>query len=125
MIFVTFVLQSIYESHNIPGTLDDHTFFTSLHEDAKIIIKIIKPQGYMHKLIIQGVYSFNSASNMLQGKRAMLSLTTGGDPSSFSNHGIMGDIDLTLWPIQVCCYHFIYTEDIVAGKIFFILAHAV
>ena len=31
----------------------------------------------------------------------MLSTTLGGNQDSYSDHGIMGDINITLWPLQV------------------------
>lgn len=36
----------------------------------------------------------------LRGRRAMLSLTTGGPPSIYGPRGRNGDIELILWPIQ-------------------------
>lgn len=40
---------------------------------------------------------------VLQDKKAMLSFTTGSHESMFSANGINGDINVTLWPLQVLC----------------------
>lgn len=36
-----------------------------------------------------------------QDKKAMLSFTTGSQESMFSANGINGDMNVTLWPLQV------------------------
>ena len=38
---------------------------------------------------------------LLQDKKAMLSFTTGSNESMFSADGINGDMNVTLWPLQV------------------------
>ena len=44
---------------------------------------------------------------VFQGKRALLSLTTGGGPSIYSPRGLNGDIDMLLFPIQHGMLHFV------------------
>ena len=37
-------------------------------------------------------------------KKVVLSFTTGGTEDFFSNTGIFGDMDVILWPLQVCIF---------------------
>jgi len=39
--------------------------------------------------------------NLCQEKKAMLSFTTGSHETMFSSNGINGDMNVTLWPVQV------------------------
>jgi NAD(P)H dehydrogenase (quinone) len=47
------------------------------------------------------------SSGVLRGKRAMLSLTTGGPPNIYSARGLNGDIDNLLFPIQHGMLYFV------------------
>jgi NAD(P)H dehydrogenase (quinone) len=47
------------------------------------------------------------SSGVLRGKRAMLSLTTGGPPTIYSPRGLNGDIDTLLFPIQHGMLYFV------------------
>lgn len=38
----------------------------------------------------------------LQNKKTLLSITTGGSGSMYSPQGVHGDMNILLWPIQVC-----------------------
>lgn len=41
---------------------------------------------------------------LLQNKKAVLSITTGGSGSMYSLQGIHGDMNIILWPIQVSSF---------------------
>lgn len=43
---------------------------------------------------------------LLQNKKAVLSITTGGSGSMYSLQGIHGDMNILLWPIQVPHFQF-------------------
>jgi NAD(P)H dehydrogenase (quinone) len=47
------------------------------------------------------------SSGVFRGKRAMLSLTTGGPPTIYSPRGLNGDIDTLLFPIQHGMLYFV------------------
>lgn len=47
------------------------------------------------------------SSGVFRGKRAMLSLTTGGGPSIYSPRGLNGDMDALLFPIQHGMLYFV------------------
>lgn len=47
------------------------------------------------------------SNGVFKGKRALLSLTTGGPPSIYSPRGLNGDIDILLFPIQHGILHFV------------------
>ena len=47
------------------------------------------------------------SNGVFRGKRAMLSLTTGSPPSSYSPRGLNGDIDAILFPIQHGILYFV------------------
>ena len=47
------------------------------------------------------------SNGVFKGKRAMLSLTTGGGPSIYSPRGLNGDIDTLLFPIQHGMLYFV------------------
>ncbi len=47
------------------------------------------------------------SNGVLKGKRAMLSLTTGGPPNIYSPRGLNGDLDNLLFPIQHGMLYFV------------------
>ncbi|XP_055964512.1 ribosyldihydronicotinamide dehydrogenase [quinone]-like [Sorex fumeus] len=66
-------------------------------------------KGWMDRVFCQG-FAFNFPkyfeSGLLKGKRAVLSITTGGPANTYSKTGSRGDIRCYLWPIQHGTLHF-------------------
>ncbi|XP_055964460.1 ribosyldihydronicotinamide dehydrogenase [quinone]-like [Sorex fumeus] len=66
-------------------------------------------KGWMDRVLCQG-FAFDFPgffeSGFLKGKRAVLSITTGGSADMYSKTGISGDIRCYLWPIQHGTLHF-------------------
>ncbi|XP_067351499.1 NAD(P)H dehydrogenase [quinone] 1 isoform X2 [Channa argus] len=61
-------------------------------------------KGWMDRVLTQGfAFSLEKMYNngTFKGKKAMLSFTTGATQSMFQPDGINGDINITLWPLQV------------------------
>ncbi|XP_069117200.1 ribosyldihydronicotinamide dehydrogenase [quinone]-like [Argopecten irradians] len=61
-------------------------------------------KGWFDRVLIAG-FAFAFPNNifdngLLKGKRAILSLTTSGSETMYSDRGISGDIRVTLWPIH-------------------------
>ncbi|KAK2143220.1 hypothetical protein LSH36_863g00035 [Paralvinella palmiformis] len=61
-------------------------------------------KGYFDRVMTEG-YSFELPSKiyddaLLKGKRAVLSFTTGSKRDYYGEKGIMGDINVILWPLQ-------------------------
>lgn len=56
--------------------------------------------------VLQDGFAFNFEKNqildrgLMAGKKAILSLTTGGTRAMLSDHGVSGDVNVLLWPIQ-------------------------
>ncbi|XP_041700384.1 NAD(P)H dehydrogenase [quinone] 1-like isoform X3 [Coregonus clupeaformis] len=61
-------------------------------------------KGWMDRVLTLG-FAYTSEKRYSQGifkdKKAMLSFTTGSQESMFSANGINGDMNVTLWPLQV------------------------
>ncbi|EPY80377.1 NAD(P)H dehydrogenase [quinone] 1 isoform c [Camelus ferus] len=59
---------------------------------------------------ITGKFAYTYAAMYDKGpfrnKKAVLSITTGGSGSMYSLHGIHGDLNIILWPIQSGTLHF-------------------
>ncbi|XP_069586849.1 ribosyldihydronicotinamide dehydrogenase [quinone] isoform X3 [Ranitomeya imitator] len=64
-------------------------------------------KGWLCEDIIKEQKKIQEADLVIfQGKRAMLSFTTGGTEQMFSKEGLSGDIRYLLWPIQHGIMHF-------------------
>ncbi|XP_060070841.1 NAD(P)H dehydrogenase [quinone] 1-like [Ylistrum balloti] len=56
--------------------------------------------------VLQDGFAFNFETKqildngLMAGKKALLSITTGGTRSMLSDHGVSGDINVLLWPLQ-------------------------
>jgi NAD(P)H dehydrogenase (quinone) len=60
-------------------------------------------KGWVDRVLAAGLtYSFGTwySNGVFKGKRAMLSLTTGGPPSIYSPRGLNGDLNMILFPIN-------------------------
>lgn len=62
-------------------------------------------KGWFDRVLIEGVaFDFSTAclldEGFLKGKKAVLSVTTGGSEKMLSPYGLSGDINVILWPIQ-------------------------
>ncbi|XP_033736511.1 NAD(P)H dehydrogenase [quinone] 1-like [Pecten maximus] len=66
--------------------------------------------------VLQDRFAFNFVTNqildngLMSGKKALMSITTGGTGEMLSDHGVSGDINVLLWPIQygtlrTCGFH--------------------
>ncbi|XP_053569069.1 ribosyldihydronicotinamide dehydrogenase [quinone] isoform X2 [Bombina bombina] len=66
-------------------------------------------KGWIDRVFIKG-FAFNVPSHrcdgLLQGKKALLSFTTGGTKEMYSKEGAKGDIQLVIWPIHHGILHF-------------------
>lgn len=66
-------------------------------------------KGWMDRVLCQG-FAFDFPkfydSGFLQGKLAILSLTTGGAAEMYSKSGVSGDVRYLLWPLQHGTLHF-------------------
>ena len=92
---------------NIKWTVPSHHLFSVCSRSlskARITIKKI----HYRKLILVHFVLDNSLVNSiygcmfsLQGKRAVLSITTGCSKAALSPFGLNGDVNVALWPIQV------------------------
>ncbi|XP_061548037.1 NAD(P)H dehydrogenase [quinone] 1-like [Phycodurus eques] len=69
-----------------------------------------------------GLQKDSSTVLLLQDKRAVLSFTTGSQESMFSAHGINGDMNVTLWPIQNGILHYCGFQ-VLAPQIFWAPSH--
>ncbi|OWF37083.1 NAD(P)H dehydrogenase [quinone] 1 [Mizuhopecten yessoensis] len=61
-------------------------------------------KGWFDKVLVAG-FAFDYPNNLydnglMKGKKAILSLTTGGSGVMFSDRGLNGDINVALWPIH-------------------------
>lgn len=66
-------------------------------------------KGWVDRVLCQGfAFDFPGVfeSGLLKGKRAVLSITTGGSADMYTKTGIKGDIRYCLWPIQHGILHF-------------------
>lgn len=66
-------------------------------------------KGWMDRVLCQGfAFDFPKIydSGSLQGKLAILSLTTGGTAEMYSKTGVSGDVRYFLWPLQHGALHF-------------------
>ncbi|XP_013417651.1 ribosyldihydronicotinamide dehydrogenase [quinone] [Lingula anatina] len=66
-------------------------------------------KGWFDRVFTLGyafTYEAMCDEGLLKGKRAMLSFTTGGRETAFTTTGIMGDMEVMLWPIQFGVLHF-------------------
>ncbi|KAJ7338485.1 hypothetical protein JRQ81_012377 [Phrynocephalus forsythii] len=71
-------------------------------------------KGWMDRVLVQGfAHDFPKCydSGLLKNKLALLSFTTGGDKSMYSDGGVSGDIRYLLWPMQICFAPEYATQD--------------
>ncbi|XP_061697173.1 NAD(P)H dehydrogenase [quinone] 1-like [Syngnathoides biaculeatus] len=82
-------------------------------------------KGWIDRVLVLG-YAYSKEKRYSQGifkeKKAMLSFTTGSQESMFSAHGINGDMNVTLWPIQNGILHYCGFQ-VLAPQIFWAPAH--
>jgi NAD(P)H dehydrogenase (quinone) len=70
-------------------------------------------KGWVDRVFVMGaVYGGGRiyGSGVLEGRRAMLALTTGGPAASFAPGGVNGEIEQLLFPIQHGMLHFVGME---------------
>ncbi|XP_050415459.1 ribosyldihydronicotinamide dehydrogenase [quinone] [Patella vulgata] len=69
-------------------------------------------KGWVDRVFANG-FAFNYAkaqiydSGLMSGKKAMLSLTTGGPDTLYTNKGLNGDINIILWPMEYGILRFV------------------
>ncbi|XP_004584238.2 NAD(P)H dehydrogenase [quinone] 1 [Ochotona princeps] len=66
-------------------------------------------KGWFERVLIgEFAYSYGAMyeKGPFQNKKTLLSITTGGSGSMYSLHGIHGDMNILLWPIQSGILHF-------------------
>ncbi|XP_033734123.1 ribosyldihydronicotinamide dehydrogenase [quinone]-like [Pecten maximus] len=61
-------------------------------------------KGWFDKVLVAG-FAFQFPNDihdngLMKGKKAIISMTTGGTETMFTDRGVHGDIDIVLWPIQ-------------------------
>ncbi|XP_015262207.1 PREDICTED: NAD(P)H dehydrogenase [quinone] 1 [Gekko japonicus] len=82
-------------------------------------------KGWYERVFTQG-FAYSYATMYEQGpfqkKKALLSFTTGGIGSMYSPQGIIGDINILLWPVQSGTLHFCGFQ-ILEPQIAFSIAH--
>lgn len=82
-------------------------------------------KGWIDRVLTQGfAYTLGNMydNGMLKGKKALLSITTGGMESMYQHDGLNGDINVLLWPLQSGVLHFCGFE-VLAPQIFWSPAH--
>ncbi|XP_056607884.1 NAD(P)H dehydrogenase [quinone] 1 [Triplophysa dalaica] len=82
-------------------------------------------KGWIDRVLTHGfAYTLQRmyANGLLKGKKAMLSITTGGMESMYLPDGLNGDINVSLWPIQSGVLHFCGFE-VLAPQFFWCPAH--
>lgn len=83
-------------------------------------------KGWMDRVLTQG-FAFSLRNlydkGVFKEKKAMLSFTTGGTQKMFQPDGIVGDINVMLWPIQNGTLHFCGFQTL-APQIFWSPAHS-
>ena len=60
-------------------------------------------KGWIDRVVAVGVLYDRErrySNGVFQGKRAMLSVTTGGPPSAYAAGGVSGNLEVVLWPLQ-------------------------
>ncbi|KAM5138839.1 NAD(P)H dehydrogenase [quinone] 1-like [Mantella aurantiaca] len=60
-------------------------------------------RGWIERVFTMGfAYSFQTmySGGLFKNKKTLLSFTTGGPPSMYTNCGLSGDINVILWPMQ-------------------------
>uniref|UniRef100_A0A3Q3J2S6 Flavodoxin-like fold domain-containing protein n=1 Tax=Monopterus albus TaxID=43700 RepID=A0A3Q3J2S6_MONAL len=76
-------------------------------------------KGWLDRVLTKG-FAHTQERRYSQGifkdKRAMLSFTTGSCESMFSADGINGDMNVTLWPLQVLAPHIFWAPAYVADE---------
>ncbi|VDI06786.1 NAD(P)H dehydrogenase [quinone] 1-like [Mytilus galloprovincialis] len=62
-------------------------------------------KGWFERVLIKD-FAFNFLNmfdeGLLKGKKCVLSMTTGSPGGMFTPNGLLGDLDIILWPIQYC-----------------------
>jgi NAD(P)H dehydrogenase (quinone) len=69
-------------------------------------------KGWLDRVFVYGrTYTsrIRYDAGRFRGKRAMLSVTTGGPETTFKHNGRNGDIDLLLWPLNFTLYYVGFT----------------
>jgi NAD(P)H dehydrogenase (quinone) len=60
-------------------------------------------KGWLDRVLAYGVAYVDGrrfTSGLLKGRRAMMSVTTGGTPERFTDEDVYGNIDRVLWPVR-------------------------
>ncbi|XP_035150971.2 ribosyldihydronicotinamide dehydrogenase [quinone] isoform X3 [Callithrix jacchus] len=108
-------MYEAYKKRSLPGDITDEQ---KKVQEADLVIfqfplywfsvpAILK--GWMDRVLCQG-FAFDIPgfydSGLLQGKLALLSVTTGGTAEMYTKTGISGDFRYFLWPLQHGTLHF-------------------